>query len=150
MANGTEERNRHFVLEGVTEVEPYRSRRKAAAGPTSRHATAKGTAQVARDLKNTCKGNLFVIFGEPDIDELLRGNGRRGHLGGCCCPTIPPDGPLNPSEGPALSTRLSATNRWRARSLPTAFPGLAQLVPLDHDSNGSYEPRPSVRAAVWL
>ena len=71
MANGTEERNRHFVLEGVTEVEPYRSRRKAAAGPTSRHATAKGTAQVARDLKNTCKGNLFVIFGEPDIDELV-------------------------------------------------------------------------------
>ena len=26
MANGTEGRNRHFILEGVTETEPYRSR----------------------------------------------------------------------------------------------------------------------------
>lgn len=25
---------------------------------------------MAEDLKNTCKGNLFVIFGEPDIDIL--------------------------------------------------------------------------------
>ena len=28
MANGTEERSRHFVLDGVTEVEPYRSRQR--------------------------------------------------------------------------------------------------------------------------
>ena len=25
---------------------------------------------MAEDLKNTGKGNLFVIFGEPDIDIL--------------------------------------------------------------------------------
>ena len=25
---------------------------------------------MAEDLKNTGKGNLFVIFGEPDIDLL--------------------------------------------------------------------------------
>jgi adenine-specific DNA-methyltransferase len=27
---------------------------------------------MAEDLKNTGKGNLFVIFGEPDIDILCR------------------------------------------------------------------------------
>ena len=32
MANGTEERNRHFVLEGVTEVEPYRSPQEGSGG----------------------------------------------------------------------------------------------------------------------
>jgi len=30
---------------------------------------------MAEDLKNTGKGNLFVIFGEPDIDVLDTGNG---------------------------------------------------------------------------
>ena len=33
MANGTEERNRHFVLEGVTEVEPYRSPQEGGGAP---------------------------------------------------------------------------------------------------------------------
>ena len=31
---------------------------------------------MAEDLKNTGKGNLFVIFGEPDIDVLDAGDGR--------------------------------------------------------------------------
>ncbi|MGH9687691.1 MAG: site-specific DNA-methyltransferase [Candidatus Acidiferrales bacterium] len=31
---------------------------------------------MADDLKNTGKGNLFVIFGEPDIDVLDAGNGQ--------------------------------------------------------------------------
>ncbi|KKM08718.1 DNA methylase [Clostridiales bacterium PH28_bin88] len=31
---------------------------------------------MAGDLKNTGKGNLFVIFGEPDIDILDAGNGQ--------------------------------------------------------------------------
>jgi adenine-specific DNA-methyltransferase len=31
---------------------------------------------MADDLKNTGKGNLFVIFGEPDIDILNAGDGR--------------------------------------------------------------------------
>ena len=31
---------------------------------------------MADDLKNTGKGNLFVIFGEPDIDILDAGNGQ--------------------------------------------------------------------------
>jgi adenine-specific DNA-methyltransferase len=30
---------------------------------------------MAKDLKNTGKGNLFVIFGEPDIDLLSMGDG---------------------------------------------------------------------------
>src|SRR5690606_31927690 len=30
---------------------------------------------MAEDLKNTGKGNLFVIFGEPDIDILTTGDG---------------------------------------------------------------------------
>lgn len=29
---------------------------------------------MAGDLKNTGKGNLFVFFGEPDIDILDAGN----------------------------------------------------------------------------
>src|SRR5439155_985735 len=32
--------------------------------------------QMAEDLKNTGKGNLFVIFGEPDITLLLAEGGR--------------------------------------------------------------------------
>jgi adenine-specific DNA-methyltransferase len=31
---------------------------------------------MAEDLKNTGKGNLFVIFGEPDIDVLPEGKGK--------------------------------------------------------------------------
>lgn len=31
---------------------------------------------MAEDLKNTGKGNLFVIFGEPDIDILDAGDGQ--------------------------------------------------------------------------
>ena len=31
---------------------------------------------MADDLRNTGKGNLFVIFGEPDIEILTAGNGR--------------------------------------------------------------------------
>ena len=31
---------------------------------------------MAADLKNTGKGNLFVIFGEPDIDILETGDGQ--------------------------------------------------------------------------
>jgi adenine-specific DNA-methyltransferase len=31
---------------------------------------------MAEGLKNTGKGNLFVIFGEPDIDILDAGNGQ--------------------------------------------------------------------------
>ena len=26
--------------------------------------------RIAGDLKNTCEGNLFVIFGEPDIEII--------------------------------------------------------------------------------
>ena len=31
---------------------------------------------MADDLKNTGKGNLFVIFGEPDIDILDANSGK--------------------------------------------------------------------------
>jgi len=30
---------------------------------------------MAGELKNTGKGNLFVVFGEPDIDILDEGDG---------------------------------------------------------------------------
>ena len=36
---------------------------------------------MAEDLKNTGKGNLFVIFGEPDIDVLPAGDGEDGDAG---------------------------------------------------------------------
>ena len=34
---------------------------------------------MADDLKNTGKGNLFVIFGEPDIDILDAADGQIGN-----------------------------------------------------------------------
>lgn len=37
---------------------------------------------MAADLKDTGKGNLFVIFGEPDIDVLLEGNDIRVKING--------------------------------------------------------------------
>lgn len=37
---------------------------------------------MAADLKNTGKGNLFVIFGEPDIDVLAEGSGIRVKING--------------------------------------------------------------------
>jgi len=30
----------------------------------------QGACQMAEELKNTGKANLFVIFGEPDVDIL--------------------------------------------------------------------------------
>ena len=36
---------------------------------------------MAENLKNTGKGNLFVIFGEPDIDVLPAGDGEGGDAG---------------------------------------------------------------------
>ena len=45
---------------------------------------------MSDDLKNTGKGNLFVIFGEPDIDILDSSNGRadsgEGKRRGCLSP----------------------------------------------------------------
>jgi adenine-specific DNA-methyltransferase len=37
---------------------------------------------MAEDLKNTGKGNLFVVFGEPDIDLLREGNDLRVKING--------------------------------------------------------------------
>ena len=37
---------------------------------------------MAADLKNTGKGNLFVIFGEPDIDVLVEGSDIRVKING--------------------------------------------------------------------
>ncbi len=39
-------------------------------------ATMNADLHMADDLKNTGKGNLFVIFGEPDIDMLDAGDGK--------------------------------------------------------------------------
>ncbi|MDR0379132.1 MAG: site-specific DNA-methyltransferase, partial [Candidatus Accumulibacter sp.] len=50
---------------------------------------------MAEDLKNTGKGNLFVIFGEPDIDVLdTQGNSIRRYDGKRDIIDVPPNGQL--------------------------------------------------------
>ncbi|MCM2621518.1 site-specific DNA-methyltransferase [Alcaligenes faecalis] len=50
---------------------------------------------MAEDLKNTGKGNLFVIFGEPDVDVLdIQGNSIRKYDGRRDVIEVPADGQL--------------------------------------------------------
>jgi possible DNA methylase len=50
---------------------------------------------MAEDLKNTGKGNLFVIFGEPDVDVLdTQGRSIRRYEGGRDIIDVPADGQL--------------------------------------------------------
>jgi adenine-specific DNA-methyltransferase len=70
---------------------------------------------MAADLKNTGKGNLFVIFGEPDID-LIRENGKlRVKVKGVDV--------FKPQTGEVISDNAassSATPISSARATPTA------------------------------
>ena len=36
---------------------------------------------VLGDLQKTGAGNLFTVFGEPDIDVVVQGGGRNGQRG---------------------------------------------------------------------
>jgi hypothetical protein len=82
---------------------------------------------MADDLKNTGKGNLFVIFGEPDIDILPGAGGwqaarygegqRRGRL--------PPATPARcaataPTASPAGSSTPTTTRRASSSATPTS------------------------------
>ena len=50
---------------------------------------------MAEDLKNTGKGNLFVIFGEPDVDVLdTQGHSIRRYDGKRDVIEVPADGQL--------------------------------------------------------
>ncbi len=87
---------------------------------------------MADDLKNTGKGNLFVIFGEPDIDLLPEKDGklrvkvngvdvfhpqhRRGPS--ATAPTASPAGSSTPTTTRRASS--SATPTSSARTIPTA------------------------------
>ncbi len=88
---------------------------------------------MADDLKNTGKGNLFVIFGEPDIDILDAGAGRpdagEGERRGCLrpqhrrspsatAPTASPAGSSTPTTTKKASS--SATPTSSAPTIPTA------------------------------
>jgi adenine-specific DNA-methyltransferase len=80
---------------------------------------------MAGDLKNTGKGNLFVIFGEPDIDILPRrrrpdsGQGqRRGR--------VPPQHRRSPQRRPRRHRLLVHRHRLQRRELlrpPRLLPG---------------------------
>ena len=93
---------------------------------------------MAEDLKNTGKGNLFVIFGEPDIDAPRRGGRpdagegqRRGRLPPAaparCAATAPTASPAG-SSTPTTTRRASssATPTSSARTIPTGAEDDAQ------------------------
>ena len=85
---------------------------------------------MADDLKNTGKGNLFVIFGEPDIDLLTEKDGKlRVKVNGvdvfhpntgevaATAPTASPAGSSTPTTTKKASS--SATPTSSARTIPT-------------------------------
>ena len=86
---------------------------------------------MADDLKNTGKGNLFVIFGEPDITILPAEDGKlRVKVNGvdvfhpkpaksaATAPTASPAGSSTPTTTKKASS--SATPTSSARTIPTA------------------------------
>ena len=60
---------------------------------------------TAEDLKNTGKGNLFVIFGEPDIEPLLEPDGR-------LCVKVKGVDVFDPSTGEVRSDNADGIACW--------------------------------------
>ena len=79
---------------------------------------------MADDLKNTGKGNLFVIFGEPDID-ILPADGRQDAGEGQRRRRLPPAAPARsaataPTASPAGSSTPTTTKRASSSATPTS------------------------------
>ena len=79
---------------------------------------------MAEDLKNTGKGNLFVIFGEPDIDDPA-GEGRQaageGQRRGCVRPAAPAKSAATaPTASPAGSSTPTTTRKASSSATPTS------------------------------
>ena len=54
MANGGTETHRHFILEGFTETERYRSRRSGSSSPVLPQDREEHAATLRRDLSVNC------------------------------------------------------------------------------------------------
>ena len=79
---------------------------------------------MADDLKNTGKGNLFVIFGEPDID-ILDDDGRQDAGEGQRRRRLRPATPARsaataPTASPAGSSTPTTTKRASSSATPTS------------------------------
>ena len=79
---------------------------------------------MADDLKNTGKGNLFVIFGEPDI-TLLTGEGRQAaregeRRGRVPAPTPAKSAATAPTASPAGSSTPTTTKKASSSATPTS------------------------------
>ena len=89
---------------------------------------------MADELKNTGKGNLFVIFGEPDIDILpVDGEGADGtriqvRINGVDVFHRPParSAATAPAASPAGSSTPTTTRRASSSGTPTS---LARTTP---------------------
>ena len=79
---------------------------------------------MADDLKNTGKGNLFVIFGEPDITILPAEDGKatsEGQRRGCLPPATPAKSAATaPTASPAGSSTPTTTKKASSSATPTS------------------------------
>ena len=76
---------------------------------------------MAGDLKNTGKGNLFVVFGEPDIDIEHEGDGRiKVRVKGVDVndPTPAKSAPTTPRASPPGSSTPTTTKRVSSSATP--------------------------------
>ena len=80
---------------------------------------------MAGELRNTGSGNLFVIFGEPDIDVLDAGDGQvqvRGERRGTCStPTPARCAATGRRASPAGSSTPTTTRRASSSATPTSW-----------------------------
>ena len=80
---------------------------------------------MADDLKNTGKGNLFVIFGEPDIDILNAARTARSRSRStawmCFIPTPARSAATAPRESPAGSSTPITTRRASSSATPISW-----------------------------
>ena len=78
---------------------------------------------MAGELKNTGKGNLFVIFGEPDIDILDAGEGKiQVKINGVDVfhPTPAKSAAMVPTASPAGSLIQTTTKKASSSGMPTS------------------------------
>ena len=79
---------------------------------------------MAGELRNTGSGNLFVIFGEPDIDVLDCGDGQvqvRVKAWTCSTPTPARCAATGPTASPAGSSTPTTTRRVSSSAKPTSW-----------------------------
>jgi hypothetical protein len=101
---------------------------------------------MADDLKNTGKGNLFVIFGEPDIEHLARARGHQVRVKINGVDVFPPNtgevAATGPRASPAGSSTPTTTRRASSSATPTSWaPTTPTSRAQDHPQGGDQRRR---------